>query len=338
LDDSSALAVTTTSPDTAVLVLQSGGPDTTRHVRRFIRRMLSDRAILAMPGAVRIPLAAAIALFRAPRVGRQYARIGGGSPIRKHTEAQAARLEEALLRLGHALPVLVGMRYSDPSIEAAVERVRRMGGIRELVLLPLFPQYSGTTTGSAFAAVERAARDVPGLRLVPIPDWADERRYAEAVAGTIDTALSRLTLRGRRRPVVLFSAHGLPVRYVEDGDPYPDRVAATVRAVEEAMGDAMPRHSVCYQSRLGPVKWLEPNTHDAILAAAAEGASAVVLVPIAFVCDHLETLYEMDVEYRAVAEGAGVEFARAPALNDSAELATALAAVVVRALHRQGGA
>ena len=333
--DNLAVALAPPSPDTAVVILQVGGPPTLRDVRGFIYRMLSDRAILAMPAWLRVPLATFIAWTRAPRVRRQYARIGGGSPIRAITEQQAAGVEEALLRLGRQMPVVLGMRYSEPPIRAAVARAHGMG-VRRLVALPLYPQYSATTTASAFAELERAvARLAPGTEIVHIRDWADDPGYIRAVAATVEDALDGLSDAGRKDPLVLFSAHGLPQRYVDRGDPYPERVAATVRAVEGYLGSRLPRRAVCFQSRVGPVKWLEPSTEHALRDAAASGATAVVLVPIAFVSDHLETLYEMDIEYRELAKNLGIpEFARAAALNDSNPLSSALAAIVVRTLAR----
>ena len=336
MDDSTATAISNPSPDTAVLLLQLGGPGSVHQVRTFIRRMLSDPAVVALPWPVRLPLAALVAFGRAPVVKRQYKVIGGGSPIRRITEAQAARLQEALLRLGHGMPVLLGMRHSEPSFLTALAQVKAMGGVKTLVLLPLFPHFSRTTTGSLLDAVRGEANGVLDLTLVPILDWAEETGYVKAVVRTIEDALSRLSEGGRRDPVVLFSAHGLPESHVRRGDPYPKRVMATIKAVEVLMGSTLPRHAVCYQSRLGPLRWLGPSTKEAILSAAQSGASAVILVPISFVCDHLETLYEMDVVLRAVATRAGLECVRAPCMNDSLDLAQALATMVVKTLRRHG--
>ncbi len=321
------------TPDTGVLALQMGGPATLAEVRPFLRRMLSDRAVVALPGAVRVPLAHLVSWTRARRVRRQYEAIGGGSPITRISLAQAARLEEALHAAGHPMPVLLGQRYASPTIPEAVARARGMG-IARLVLLPLYPQFSETTTGSALREAGRCVEAVaPGMRLRAVRDFADHPAYARVVADTVREALDGLSEEGRSNARVLFSAHGLPVRYVSRGDPYPDRVAATVRAVVGRVGERMPGFTVCYQSRVGPVRWLGPSTREALGRAAREGVSAVVLVPISFVSDHLETLFEMDILYREEARALGIrEVVRARSLNDSRTFASALAQIVVSSL------
>ncbi len=313
--------------------MQMGGPTTLAEVRPFLRRMLSDPAVVGIPGAVRVPLALIVSWTRARRVRLQYEAIGGGSPITRISLAQAARLEEALVAAGHPMPALLGQRYAEPTIREAVLRAREMG-ISRLVLLPLYPQYSETTTGSAVREARRViARVAPGMRLWVVRDYADHPAYASAMAETVRDALDALSEEARSKARVLFSAHGLPVRYVERGDPYPERVAATVRAVMARIGDTVPQFTICYQSRVGPVRWLGPSTREAIEQAAREGASAVVLVPVSFVSDHLETLYEMDVQYRQEAHALGLrEFVRARSLNDSRAFASALAQIVVASL------
>jgi len=331
MSDGLALASAMTTPDTGVLVLQMGGPRDLSEVRPFIRRMLSDPAVVALPAALRLPLAVLVSVLRARNVRRQYRVIGGGSPIADISQVQAARVGEALIRAGRPMPVLLGMRYSRPYIPDAVATAVGMG-LKTLVALPLYPQYSETTTGSALAETRRAiARVRADVRLVEVRDYADHPPYVAALTATVAEALSRLTLPGRRAARVLFSAHGLPERYVRAGDPYPGRIADTVRAVAAALGGRLPPHAVCYQSRLGPVRWIGPSTRDALREAAAGGARAVVMVPVAFVSDHLETLHEMDIVYRDLAASLGIaEFVRANALNDSRQLGEALADVVLR--------
>lgn len=333
MSSESAAASVISTPDTGVLVLQMGGPVSTRLVRRFLYRMLSDRAIMAMPGVFRIPLAGLIALTRAPRVRRQYDLIGGGSPIVDTSLKQAAALEEALLQAGRPLPVALGNRYATPDIGEAVGKLASMG-LKRLIVLPLYPQYSETTTGSAFREVHRAVASLaPGLELLEVRDYPDHPGYAAAMAETLQEALETLSLRSRRNARILFSAHGLPVRYVEAGDPYPQRVAATVEAVLGSMAGQVPEHVTCFQSRVGPVEWLAPGTEDSLREAATDGVEAVVLVPVTFVSDHLETLYEMDILYRDMAGDLGIgEFVRARALNESSAFIGALAEIVLASL------
>lgn len=318
---------------TGVLLLQMGGPASLDRVGPFLRRMLSDPAILAMPAVVRLPLAAMISVIRAPRSRRQYAAIGGGSPIGAITDAQAHALSSALNRAGHPMPVRVGMRYTEPSITHALNALVA-DGADAVVALPLYPQWSQTTTGSSFAEVRRVlGRMSAAPRVTFIKDWPDEPGYVAAVARTIREALAQVPAALRPQTRILFSAHGLPVRYVEAGDPYPQRVALTVAAVVAHLGAEAPQVATCFQSRLGPVKWLEPSTMDAIHQAADDGIAALVVVPIAFVSDHLETRFEIDREYREMAHAAGIPvFVRAPSLNDARDFADALAGLVTQAL------
>lgn len=322
------------APDAGVLLLQMGGPENVDAVRPFIRNMLSDAAILAAPGFVRLPLAAWIAWRRAPHVRAQYRQIGGGSPIGAITARQAEGLARVLAEGGTPMPVWVAMRYTRPTVQDALAQAAG-AGIRRLVLLPLYPQHSRTTTGSSLTQAVRAAdRLAPALRRVVVEDWADDPAYVAAVARTVDEALDRLGPLARARSRVLFSAHGLPERYVQKGDRYPERVAATVSAVAGLLGGRMPDWGIAYQSRVGPVRWLEPDTAAEIGRAAAEGIRGLVLVPIAFVSDHLETLYEMDVTYREQALAAGVtEFVRAASMNEAPDFLAALAGIVRRALE-----
>ncbi len=316
-----------------VLLLQMGGPASRDQVRPFLRRMLSDPAILSMPAVVRIPLATAIALFRAPRSSRQYAEIGGGSPIGAITEAQARALAAALARAGRPMPVRVGMRYTQPSIAKGLAALAADGANR-IVALPLYPQWSQTTTGSSFREIRRVLRQMAAPpRTLFVDDWPDDPGYVAAVARTVRQALAEVPPDLMKNTRVLFSAHGLPVRYVEAGDPYPQRVARTVAAVVAHLGPGVPEARTCFQSRLGPVKWLEPSTGQAISQAANDGVRALVVVPVAFVSDHLETLFEIDREYRELAKEAGIAvFARAPSLNDAPDFASALATLALRAL------
>jgi protoporphyrin/coproporphyrin ferrochelatase len=318
--------------DAAVLLLQMGGPATLADVRPFLRNLLSDPAILSLPAALRVPLARFIAWRRAPRVVEQYRRIGGGSPIGATTAAQARALEAALAAAGAPMPVRVAMRYVAPRAEAAL-REFAAAGVRRIVLLPLYPQASATTTGSSLdEARALAARLCPGAEVRAVEDWADHPGYVAALAASVRRGIDQVPAHLRDRARLLWSAHGLPVRYVERGDRYPERVAATVAAATPLLGPDAPPGSVCWQSRVGPVKWLAPSTDDAIRQAAAEGAKALVVVPVAFVSDHLETLYEVDLEYRHVAREAGIEaFVRVPALNDDPALAAALADIVRQA-------
>lgn len=314
-----------TTPDTGVLLLQLGGPSSLAEVRPFIYRMLCDPAVVSLPKVLRVPLAAMISALRARKVRGQYEAIGGRSPITEITKRQGALLEEVLLQSGLNMPVLIGQRHSPPFINEALREAKGMG-LRRLLVLPLFPQYSKTTTGSAFEEVRRHGE---GMDLWFIYDYADHPRYISALSETVLDALSKVSLKGRKACRVLFSAHGLPLRYVEKGDPYPQQVAKTVEAVVRHLGGLVEDFAISYQSKVGPIRWLEPSTSMAIRQAGEDGVKALVLVPVAFVSDHIETLYEMDILYRREAEEAHIpEFVRAPALNDSKTFIKALAEIV----------
>ncbi len=318
---------------TAVILLQMGGPATLDDIRPFLRNLLSDPAILAVPAFVRLPLARFIAWRRAPHVALQYAAIGGGSPIGPHTARQAIALRASLAAAGRPMPVHVAMRYVKPRAASVLQKIAA-DGVERLVLLPLYPQHSRTTTDSSLDEVrDLLARFHPQIQPVEVTDWADHPGYVAALARTVEQALAQVPANIRERTRILFSAHGLPLRYVEAGDPYPSQVAQTVAAVMSRLGSDAPSAVTCYQSRVGPVKWLTPSTEQAIRTAAAEHIAALVVVPVAFVSDHIETLYEIEVTYREQAREAGIEtFVRVPALNDSPEFAAALAEIVISAL------
>lgn len=320
-------------PEFGVLLLQMGGPETLDDVGPFIKAMLSDKNIMDMCPAARLPLANLIATFRAPRSKRQYQAIGGGSPIGSITQAQADALAKSIAEFGKSVPVQVGMRYTTPSIADGVKSLVKQG-VETIVALPLHPQWSKTTTGSAFDVVKQVvdSMDCPPA-VIYIDEWAKEPGYIHAVADSIKEALAQIPAEELHKTRVLFSAHGLPESYVKRGDPYQVHVCRTVDAVMDVLD--MPELSVVttYQSRMGPVKWLSPSTSDQIQAAAGEGYSSLVIVPITFVSDHLETLYEINIAYRDLAAKAGVKhFVPAASLNESPTFIEALTRLVYRAV------
>ncbi len=305
---------------TGVVLLNMGGPESTAAVRPFLEELFSDPAILPLPAAIRLPLARWIARMRASRVVPRYERIGGRSPLVEITRAQAGALARELRGGGGSWHVEPAMRYTPPRAAEALARLRERGAER-LVVLPLYPQYSEATTGSSLRDLERAL-EAAGMAELPravVRSWHDHPGYAGALAEAVREALEGLS-----DPVVLFSAHSLPERAVRRGDPYLDHVKATVEAVRERLPPV--RWRLAFQSRTGPVRWIGPGVEETLAALAREGCGAVVVVPVSFVSDHIETLYEIDVEYRALAEGLGIRaFRRAPALNTRPSFIRALA-------------
>ncbi len=290
---------------TAVLIFNLGGPNTPKAVRPFLRNLFSDPAILRMWAPMRLLLAFLISWRRAPVARSFYEMIGGSSPILEETRRQASALETLLTADGSLCRVFVAMRYWHPFASATAREIRSWNPDR-IVLLPLYPQFSTTTTGS-FLRVWKRASNMARLSqpTTVVCCWFLARGFVRAVAAATQKAIESLP---RHLPYrVLFSAHGLPARFVETGDPYQDQVERSVAAVVDMMDFRELDHVVCYQSRVGRLKWLEPYTEDEIVRAGRE-ERALIVVPIAFVSEHLETLVELDMVYRDLAAECGVPF------------------------------
>lgn len=308
---------------TAVVIYNLGGPDSQDAVRPFLKNLFSDPMILRVPAPVRWFLSSLISWRRAPVAQKIYAEIGGRSPILPETEKQAAALQASL---GDDYRVFVAMRYWHPFADAVARDVAGWNPDR-VVLLPLYPQFSTTTTES-FTRIWYPAAKAAGLS-APTSEiccWPEADGFIEAVADNTDAAIESLTDGLPFR--VLFSAHGLPKKIVDAGDPYAHQVERTATAVLARMKHQSVDHTVCYQSRVGPLEWLQPYTEEEI-ERAGEEKRALVVVPIAFVSEHSETLVELDIEYAELAEEAGVpEYARAPTVNAAAPFVQSLADLV----------
>ena len=313
----------------AVVLMNLGGPDSLDAVEPFLRNLFRDPAIIGAPGPVRRLLARLIAKRRGPEAREIYRAIGGRSPLLEETEAQAAALQAALGDLGE-VEVAIAMRYWHPMSDAAAQQVAAFGPDR-IVLLPLYPQFSTTTVASSLAAWRSAA----GAVGIAIPTQAvccypRAEGLIAAHAALIEPLLAAAAEAGE--PRLLFSAHGLPKRVVARGDPYQWQVEETARRIVDRLGREGLDWTVCYQSKVGPLAWLEPATVDE-LDRAGRNRVPVVLVPIAFVSEHSETLVELDVTYREHAERAGVPaYHRVPALGTHPAFIEALAALVRRTL------
>ena len=314
---------------TAIVLFNLGGPDSLDAVRPFLLNLFSDPAIIRVPQPLRSLLARLIAARRAPVAREIYRRLGGRSPILPETEAQAQALEAALGDLG-TVKAFVAMRYWHPMIGAAARAVAAYAPQR-IVLLPLYPQFSTTTTASSLKAwrkaSEQAGLDCPSVALCCYPG-ADG--FVDAMVSMIRPALQEARAHGT--PRLLLSAHGLPKKIVTAGDPYQWQVEETARRIVERLDIEGLEWRVCYQSRVGPLEWLGPATDEEVRCAGAD-KRAVVLAPIAFVSEHSETLVELDIEYRGLAERSGVlRYARVPAVGVSEAFVGALAALVREAL------
>ena len=313
----------------AVVLMNLGGPDSLDAVEPFLRNLFRDPAIIGAPRPVRRLLARLIAKRRGPEAREIYRSIGGRSPLLEESEAQAAALQAALGDLGEVV-VAIAMRYWHPMSGAAAQQVAAFGPER-IVLLPLYPQFSTTTVASSLAAWHSAARAV-GIA-IPTQSLCCYPRtdgLIAAHAALIEPLLAAAAEAGK--PRLLFSAHGLPKRVVARGDPYQWQVEEAARCIVARLGRDGLDWTVCYQSKVGPLAWLEPATVDELDRAGRDRAP-VVLVPIAFVSEHSETLVELDVTYREHAERAGVPaYHRVPALGTHPAFIEALAGLVRRAL------
>jgi ferrochelatase len=317
----------------AVVLFNLGGPDRPSAVRPFLFNLFRDPAIIGLPAVARYPLAGLIAATRARAARRNYAVMGGASPLLAGTEAQAAALETALAAM---LPdvrarCFIAMRYWAPLTAEAAAEVEAFAP-DEIVLLPLYPQYSTTTTASSLKAWSQAYRG-PG-RSRAICCYPTERGLVEAHAAAIRKAW--LEAAGPRGMRLLFSAHGLPEQVVAAGDPYRAQVEATAAAIA-ALAPELPDWRVSFQSRVGRLRWLEPSTEAEIRRAAADG-KGVVIAPIAFVSEHVETLVELDHDYARLAARVGcAPYLRAATPGVATAFVEGLARQVAAALDRAGG-
>ncbi len=331
---------------TAIVLFNLGGPDRLEAVRPFLFNLFNDPAIIDAPGPLRWLLAQAISRRRAPIAQNIYKELGGGSPLLANTKAQAAALEAVLnasalnasvLNAGgrdSETKVFVAMRHWHPMSDEVALAVNAYDP-DQVVLLPLYPQFSTTTTGSSVADWTRAAAKV-GLTAPSrtICCYPTQSGFIAEIAELLRTALAQAGAEAGAEgtPRVLFSAHGLPKKFIDRGDPYQWQVVQTAAAVVAAVAVPALDWTVCYQSRVGPLEWIGPSTDAEILRAGIEGR-ALIVVPIAFVSEHSETLVELDIEYRRLAEEKGVpRYTRVATVGVGAAFIEGLAELVRAAL------
>jgi ferrochelatase len=320
----------------AVVLFNLGGPDSPEAIEPFLRNLFSDPAILSVPGFVRVPLARFIARRRAPIAREIYAKIGGRSPILEETQAQAHALDAVLQARGLDARSFIAMRCSPPFSEDCVREVARFAP-EKIVLLPLYPQFSTTTTASSFAAWNRAAAkqglNAPTSRICCYPQMPG---FVSSVVELVQETWARRKNGLEYR--LLLSAHGLPERTIARGDPYQWQVEQSAAAIVDALGISGLDARVCYQSRVGPLKWIGPATDAEIRHAGADG-KGVVIAPIAFVSEHSETLVELDIEYAHLAASVGVvDYLRVPAVRTMPAFVEGLADLVERSVVTCGTA
>jgi protoporphyrin/coproporphyrin ferrochelatase len=314
-----------------VLLFNLGGPENLNEVRPFLYNLFSDPEIIRIrSNFLRKSLAWLIASVRQKKSRNLYRQIGGGSPLRKITEAQAAALEENLKSKGSPARIYLGMRCWKPSIDEAVDRILN-DRIERLVLLPLFPQFSVTTTGSClkhFSDLDRRLKLSDSMKIATIQAWFDEPLYVDLMTDLIREGLARFS-QNDKDVCLLYSAHSIPARYVEQGDPYLEQTKKFVEMINSRLGNFY-RSELAFQSKIGPVKWLGPSTHEVLARMGEKGIKKVLVIPTSFVSDHIETLQEIDIAYKRIAAKSGIEeFYRSESPNLRPEFINALAQVVL---------
>ena len=317
-----------------IVLFNLGGPDSPEAVEPFLRNLFSDPAIITLPGVIRIPLARFIARRRAALARAIYDHIGGSSPILEETQKQARALEQALTAPGIEARAFVAMRCWHPFSDGTALAVKKFTP-DHIVALPLYPQYSTTTSASSLKDWDRAAKKA-GLAqpLSKVCCYPDEPGFIAAAAAKIRATMTDLKPGLSYR--LLLSAHGLPKKVVAGGDPYQWQVERTAKALVAALDIPELDWTICYQSRVGPLKWLEPATDAQIRKAGAQG-KGVIVAPIAFVSEHSETLVELDIEYGKLAREAGVpDYRRAATVGADPAFIAGLAGLVRRAMDSTG--
>ncbi|KAJ8441409.1 hypothetical protein Cgig2_027900 [Carnegiea gigantea] len=322
-----------------VLLLNLGGPETLNDVQPFLFNLFADPDIIRLPRLFQFlqrPLAQLISVLRAPKSKEGYASIGGGSPLRKITDEQANALKLALEAKKKDVSIYVGMRYWYPFTEEAVQQIKR-DKITRLVVLPLYPQFSISTTGSSLRVLQNMFREdayLSSLPLAIIRSWYQREGYVKSMADLIEKELQSFS-----KPdevMIFFSAHGVPLSYVEEaGDPYKEQMEDCIFLImrELKARGINNQHTLAYQSRVGPVQWLKPYTDEVLVELGQKGVKSLLAVPVSFVSEHIETLEEIDMEYKELALESGIEnWGRVPALNCTSSFIADLADAVIEAL------
>ncbi len=311
---------------TAVVLLNLGGPDSIEAIEPFLFNLFSDPDIFHIPFGQKL-FAKFISRKRTPKVAEQYKQIGGKSPINEWTEIQRASLEKELKNASANIDVFIAMRYWKPLTEETVKKIES-GNYDKIILLPLYPHYSISTTGSSFNEWNRKYSGDKSKLIYAEPYFTNEK-YIAAVNQRIDETLLKFDESIRSQVVILFSAHGTPVSMVKNGDPYSIQIKETVNLVMQNRKNSH-KYELCFQSKVGPVKWLEPSTAQMIEKMADEGNKHLLVVPISFVSDHIETLFELNILYRKTADKCGIEnYIVMEGLNDSKLFISALKEQVV---------
>lgn len=313
----------------AVVLFNMGGPDSLESVEPFLYNLFSDQDIFKLPFGQKI-FAKLLSVSRVKKVRERYRQIGGKSPIHDWTELQRSMLQKELRRVFEGIDVYTAMRYSKPMIREVAEEIKTHG-YEKVALLPLYPHYSVTTTGSSFNEWKRVYKGDTS-KVIYISEYFDNPRYISAINQRIDEAVSSFSETVRPNIQMLFSAHGTPESLVKKGDPYSRHISGTVDSVMKTRNFSHEYH-LCFQSKVGPMKWLKPSTTEMIMKLAEGHKKQILIIPISFASDQLETLFELDIEYRAEAERSGIDnYVVMQGLNDSDMFISALRDIILGAV------
>ncbi len=328
-----------------VVLLNLGGPDSIQSVSPFLYNLFSDREIIRLgPPFLQKPIAWFISSIRSKKTKQMYSQIGGKSPILDITTAQAEALEKALNEPSavsgqplRSFKVYIGMRYWRPFIKDTVDKIIQ-DGVKHLIVLGLYPHYSKATTGSSLDEFKRVVSKFKTqnskFKIQYIDRWYDFQPYIDALTELIAKGISEFNVQRTRTADthILYSAHSLPQSFIDEGDPYLDHIKSTITAVNLSLVTHHSLHvqwHLSFQSKTGPVKWLEPTTEETIIRLAKEGCKYLFVVPISFVSDHIETLYEIDILYNKLAEKHGITLRRCRSLNTSGKFILAMKELVM---------
>lgn len=313
-----------------VVLLNLGGPETLADVEPFLINLFSDRKIIRLSPFPFLQkfIASRIAAKRAPKSREAYSLIGGGSPLARITGEQAQALEKVLASEGVFMVRMV-MRYWRPGAESALTEFAQ-AGVRRIVALTLYPHYSRATTGSSLEELRQAVAASGQFELAEISEWPDQPEYVECLAESIYEGMAGF---GEEPVQLVYSAHSLPVSFIREGDPYLEQIRRTIVAVEKISGIV---GRLCFQSRSGPVEWLSPSTPEMLERLAVKGCRNILMMPISFVSDHVETLYEIDIQYRELATSLGMRLERTASLNTRPAFIRGLGALVYAACRQKG--
>ncbi len=323
-----------------VILLNLGGPDSVKNVEAFLYNLFSDPDIFKFSSSQLTQkfFAKLISKLRAKKVIKNYLQIGGRSPILSYTLVQARSLEKKLSPYLDAR-VYIGMRYWHPMIDEAVERALK-DNVNTIILCPLYPQYSTTTTGSSFNEFYRVLErlNLHDKRVIEIKSYPENELYIKAMVERIEEAMTNFNEEDLKSFAMIFSSHSLPVKFIKNGDPYLEETKKSYNAILDCLMAKTDKKEIyksirtelCFQSKVGPVKWLEPSTIDTVKKLAKEGVKNILVVPLSFVSDNIETLYELSILVKNIAIENGIKkFVVAEALNDSETFIEALKNIIL---------